>query len=159
METELRRRRIELLTLGSGIIAFGVWSVLKTFLYVWVAPLTGELDVAQQYRSLVLAVSYGLIALIVLIDLRLRLYIGLSARKEGVGKRVGKTYIIVAAFVLAVNIVTWIATVFVYRYQEEQQALMDYIVSLAVDLTSMALMGRLLHNAIRVRQLRRQLEG
>ena len=34
METERRRRQIALYTLGSGVIVFGAWSILKTFLYL-----------------------------------------------------------------------------------------------------------------------------
>ncbi len=38
METELRRRGVNLNTPGMAVIAFGGWNILKALLHVWVAP-------------------------------------------------------------------------------------------------------------------------
>jgi len=159
METELRRRRINLLTLGAGVIAFGIWSVLKTYLYIMVDPIPMEFDVPEQFQKKALIVAYVMVTVILLFDLGLRSYIGLSARAEGLGKKKGNAYIVVTAMMLIVNIAAWIVYLFLYNYDDGHEALMDYVVSLVVDFTSIVILAQLLYNAILVRRLSRELEG
>ena len=154
METELRRRRTNLLTLGAGVIAFGVWSMLKTYLYMIVDPIPMTFDVPEQFQQTALVIAYAMVT-----DLGLRLYIGLSARAEGLGSKKGKAYIIVTALMLVVNIAAWIVYLFMYDYRDGYEALMDYVVSLVVDFTSIVILAQLIYNAILVRRLSRQLEG
>ena len=158
METELRRRRTNLFTLGGGVIAFGVWSMLKTYLYMLVDPIL-ILEVPEQYRKTALVVAYGLVTFFLLIDLGLRLYVGLSARAEGIGQKKGRAYIVLAVLMLIVNIASWLAYLFTYDYKGGDAALVDYVVSLVVDLTSIVLLAQLIYNAVLVRRLSRQLEG
>ena len=159
METELRRRRTNLLTLGAGVIAFGVWSMLKTYLYMIVDPIPMTFDVPEQFQQTALVMAYAMVTAFLLIDLALRLYIGLSARAEGLGSKKGKAYIIVTALMLVVNIAAWIVYLFMYDYRDGYEALMDYVVSLVVDFTSIVILAQLIYNAILVRRLSRQLEG
>lgn len=159
METELRRRRSELLTLGYGIIAFGLWSVLKTYLYTWVDPIIKEIDTEEQYKMAATILAYVMISIILAADFGLRLYVGMSARAEGMGKKKGRAYIVVAALMLFISVMLWLASLGFVQSWAEKEALMDYIVSMVVDLTSIAILARLVYNAVKVRQLRRQLEG
>ena len=159
METELRRRRSELLTLGYGIIAFGLWSVLKTYLYTWVDPIMREADVTVENRTAAAIVAYIMITMVLAVDFGLRLYVGMSARAEGMGKKKGRGYIVVAALMLLVSVLLWFASIGYIQNRAEDESLMDYIVSMVVDLTSIAILARLVYNAVKVRQLRRELEG
>ena len=159
METELRRRRSELLTLGYGIIAFGLWSVLKTYLYTWVDPIIGEADVTAENRTAAVIVAYIMITMVLAVDFGLRLYVGMSARAEGMGKKKGRGYIIVAALMLLISVLLWFLSLGYIQSRAENDSLMDYIISMVVDLTSIAILARLVYNAVKVRQLRRELEG
>ena len=159
METELRRRRSELLTLGYGIIAFGLWSVLKTYLYTWVDPIIREADVTAENRTAAAIVAYIMITMVLAVDFGLRLYVGMSARAEGMGKKKGRGYIIVAALMLLISVLLWFLSLGYIQSRAENESLMDYIISMVVDLTSIAILARLVYNAVKVRQLRRELEG
>ena len=159
METELRRRRSELLTLGYGIIAFGLWSVLKTYLYTWVDPIIREADVTAENRTAAAIVAYIMITMVLAVDFGLRLYVGMSARAEGMGKKKGRGYIVVAALMLLISVLLWFLSLGYIQSRAENDSLMDYIVSMVVDLTSIAILARLVYNAVKVRQLRRELEG
>lgn len=155
MEIELRRRRINLMTLGSGVIAFGVWSVLKTFLYIWVDSYVFEFpDIPPELIPTANAIAYALLGFLMLIDLALRAYIGLSARSVGMGKKKSRAYIILAALILASSIVSWVLMLVTHKYNRmENQSVLDYYVSLFVELSSSAILAEMIYTAIRVRKL------
>ena len=161
MEKELRRRRINLMTLGSGVIAFGVWSVLKTFLYMWVDSYTFEFpDISPEFLAIAKLIAYAMMAFFMLIDLALRAYIGLSARNVGMGKKRGRAYIILAAFLLGMSLVSWVLMLVNHMSSRmENQSAMDYYVSLFVELTSGVILADLIYTAVRIRKLEKCLEG
>lgn len=161
METELRRRRINLMALGSGVIAFGVWSILKSFLYIWVDSYKFEFpDIPPEYVRAATAIAYAMLFSLMLIDLALRLYIGLSARSVGMGKKKSRAYIILAAIILAASILSWILILVNHTSsQRENQSAMDYYVSLFVEMTSAAVLAEMIYTALRIRKLEKCVEG
>ena len=161
MEIELRRRRINLMTLGSGVIAFGVWSVLKTFLYIWVDSYVFEFpDMPPELIGVANAIAYALLGFLVLIDFALRTYIGLSARSVGMGKKKSRTYIILAVMILAFSVVSWVLILLNHKYNRmENQSVLDYYVSLFVEMSSTAILAEMVYTALRVRKLEKLLEG
>lgn len=161
MEIELRRRRISLISLGTGVIAFGVWSVTKTFLYFWVNPIDlSGVDVPPEYNGLVTLLTYVMIGFLMLAGLVLRLYVGLSARAEGMGKKKRHGYIAVGALLLVINLAPYpFILLGTLSARLENQARLDYYVSLFVDFTSLITLGDLLRTAIRARKLEKLLEG
>lgn len=160
METELRRRRINLITLGAGVIAFGVWSILKTFLYIWVDSYVFEFpDIPPESVRAVKAVAYAFLLFLMLIDLAVRLYIGLSARSVGMGKKKSRTYIILAGAILVFSIISWILMLVNHTSgRMENQSAMDYYVSLFVEMTSAGILAEMIYTALRIRKLEKLLE-
>ena len=161
METELRRKRIELLTLGAGVIAFGVWTVVKFILYLWVTPFDlSELDIDPQMKPVAVALVYAFVVLILAFLQSLRLYVGLSARAEGRGTKRGNAYIVLAALMLVFNVIWFVYLFFdFWGGKMEHQSKLDYITSTAVDFTSLLTLADLLYTALRVRKLSYELEG
>ena len=161
MEIELRRRRINLSTLGAGVVAFGVWNVLKTMLYIFTSPVNFVVvDDAGEYGAVVSLIFYVLLGLLLALDLSLRLYIGLSARAEGRGRRKGSGYIIAAAVLFAMTAAYYVAAWVTHSNTRlENQAALDYYVSMFVDITAMIMLGDLLYTALRARKLEKQMEG
>jgi hypothetical protein len=161
MEIELRRRRTTLSILGMGIICFGIWDVVKTLLYIWMGDDIIDLpDIPPEYEALALVIAIVLVALVVLFDLWMRLYLGLSARAESFGEKKGSAYIVLAALLFAGNLLS-LVMILLGRLDArlENQSELDYCVSLFVDCTSASMLGELLYNAIRIRVLERRLEG
>ncbi len=158
---ELRRRRITLMSLGSGVISFGVWSILKTLLYIYVGVF--KLDAAtapEQYRQAATNMAYVLLALFMLIGLSLRLFVGLKARAAGSGKRQRPTYIVVACLLLAWSVFSLLGAVFSRTSgRMENQSVMDYAVSMFVECCSAAMLAELVYTALRVRKLAKLVEG
>lgn len=161
MERELRQRQINLMTLGSGVIAFGVWSVLKSFLYIWVDSYTFDFpDIPPEFIPTANAIAYAFLSILMLIDLALRTYIGLSARSVGMGKKKHRAYIVIAALILASSIVSWVLMLVNHTSNRmENQSTMDYYVSLFVELCSSAILAEMIYTALRIRKLEKLLEG
>lgn len=161
METELRRRRIDLMTLGSGVIAFGVWSVVKSILYLMVMPSDfSSLEIDPELRGIAVALGYAFVILLIVLTQSLRLYVGLAARAEGRGRKKGPAYIVIVVLILAFDTAVWLILLGdFWSGKLSNQSRLDYVVSTAVDLTSMATLVDLLYTALRVRKLSRELEG
>jgi len=160
MDTERRRCRITLSTLGTGVIAFGVWSVLKTYLYLWVDAYDFDKSALSpkdlKYFNIAVIIF---VTVMLLVDFGLRSYVGLSARAVSMGKRKSIAYIVVAALMLASNIFSWILVLMGRTSARlEKQSTLDFYVSTFVDLTSMAMLAELLYNALRLRRLEKLTE-
>ena len=159
MEKELRRLRVSLMTLGSGVFAFGVWSILKSYLYLWVNPVVFD-DVEAQYQSAVMIVFYVMYTFFMLIDLLLRAYVGMGARSMGMGKKKGLMYMIVLSLMLAVSVLSCLFMILGRENTRmENQSEMDYFVSAFVEFCSMGVLAELLYTVIRVKKLEKQAEG
>ena len=159
MEKELRRLRVSLMTLGSGVFAFGVWSILKSYLYLWVNPVVFD-DVEAQYRSAVMIVFYVMYTFFMLIDLLLRAYVGKGARAMGMGKRKGLLYMIVLSLMLTVSVLSCLFMLLRHGDTRMQnQSELDFFVSAFVEFCSMGVLAELLYTVIRVKKLEKQAEG
>ncbi|MBQ3703725.1 MAG: hypothetical protein II885_13375 [Oscillospiraceae bacterium] len=161
MDIELRRRRINLSTLGTGVVAFGVWNVLKTILYIFTSHVSFfDAEDAGAYGAVVILIFYAFLGLLLTLDLSLRLYIGLSARAEGRGRRKGSGYIIAAAILFAMTAAYYVAAWVTHSNTRlENQAALDYYVSMFVDITAMIMLGDLLYTAVRARKLEKRMGG
>ena len=161
MEKELRRKQVTLVTLGTGVILFGVWSVVKSLLY-FRTNLFNDLDTQIEPKLLpyVKLAVVVIVALFVLADLGIRLKIGRRARAEGMGRRQKNGYLILAALIVLVNITgDLLGVYFIVKNGVPEQSGLDYVVSVLVDLSSTALLAELIITALRVRKLRAMSEG
>ena len=87
MQTELIKHRHTLAVVGMGAIAFGIWSLIKSILYfVLVEPIFKTIssnydDLSNsKYEAWVLvAITFALVVLFVLIDMLLRWKVGRKA--------------------------------------------------------------------------------
>ena len=94
-EVKMRRYQNLLTVSGLGVIMFGVWSVLRTILLLFFQ----QNAVSQAFNDesvTVRILSYTILAVMLLADSLSRLFVGLSARAEGFGKKKGYAYIVFA---------------------------------------------------------------
>ena len=161
MEHELRRRQVTLVTLGTGVILFGVWSVVKSLLY-FRTNLFKDLDtqVEPELLPYIKLFTVVIVALFVLADLGIRLKIGRRARAEGMGRRQKNGYLILAALIVLVNITgDLLGVYYIVKNGVPEQSGLDYVVSVLVDLSSTILLAELIITVLRVRKLRAMSEG
>ena len=161
MEKKLRRSQVTLVTLGSGVILFGVWSVVKSLLY-FRTNLFADLDtqIEPELLPYVKLAAVVIVALFVLADLGIRLKIGRRARAEGMGRRQKNGYLILAALIVLVNITgDLLGVYYIVENGVPEQSGLDYVVSVLVDLSSTVLLAELIVTVLRVRKLRAMSEG
>ena len=161
MEKKLRRSQVSLVTLGAGVILFGLWSVIKSLLY-FRTGLFDDLDTQVEPEQLLLVklITVGLVALIVFADLGFRLKIGLRARAEGMGRRQKSGHLVLAALIVLFNLAVELLSIsFVVKNGLSGQSYIEYAVSMLVDLSSTVLLIELIVTVLRVRKLSALSEG
>ena len=172
-ETKLRKYEHALVISGVGVIAFGIWSIIKATIYFILIPME-QLSKSNMSDDLVVLQSLGmtdrgigyLIAVIILfvlvVDFALRLYIGRSAVYDGSRlKRKRFTYVILAMFVAASLTINLINRCVELGSQQETlwgNVMASANVSVVVDMTSLLALIEVIVAAIMVRRLRRELE-
>ena len=161
MEKELRRGRSTLYILGGGMILFALWIVVKPFLLVLM--FTDETEAAPTEvvpaitREVALLLVAGLL-LLMAAGVGLRIWMGLSARAEGLGKPRGRAYMIVGFVFFAIQLVGFVATAIqLLFYGAQTDNLPEAIASLLVDLSSMVTTGEMAFTARKVKRLEAQL--
>ncbi|MBQ9679095.1 MAG: hypothetical protein IJV48_00220 [Ruminococcus sp.] len=158
-EVKLRRYRNLLTISGTGVIAFGVWSVIKTILFMTLTPDylrlndIGDIgDIGEAGMTVVKIFAFTVLGVIMAIELLLRLYIGLSARAEGNGKKKRIVYVVVAASLLLLSLWSIITSLHVSEYG----SLLDMAVSLLLELTSAAAFFETIYASCMVRRLQKK---
>lgn len=186
--TKLRKNESILVISGFGVIAFGMWSVIRAAIYYFLNPLDvanyiqeSELDelmeIGREEGVEVITNNMGtLITVFILtaltVDLLLRVYVGLSARRDGRRLRKSGFYILVVWF-MAISMFTSIVTTIdnfitpiIQAFSENADAALEETgksgdqaasVSIIVDITSLLVLLELGVCSLRVRSLRKKL--
>ena len=155
MKRELRKTEDKLVIDGIGVIIFDVWTVIKVMLLFWVNEYKPGTNPEEALNfiplwalALVLLVLSGLIV-------SPRLYIGFSAIAEGKGKCKKSGYLFVAGLIITINIGMYIvAAVYQGMNLESFQLSADGILTMVIDLTSLAIPIEMIVSARKVRRLR-----
>ena len=149
-EIKMRRYQNLLTVSGLGVIIFGLWTVLKTILLLFLQEdMVDDLPDGLFYRVL----FFTLIGGVLLIDFLIRLFVGLSARAEGFGKKKGYGYIVVAILIAIASLVSLVLIFF----DTADRSILELIVSFIVEATSMIATVELLVAAFTVKKLKKEL--
>ena len=161
MDIELRRCRSTLRIVGTGVIAFAVWAALKPFLILLMVP-TGTVD-STLFQELPLSDKIIAVFMILLLEalvIGFRLYLGFSARAEGLGKRKGKVYIILTFVYFFIQISSNILTVgYLIKRGGSAQTFAQAITSLILEISSTVTTGEMAFMGVKVKRLSARLRG
>ena len=157
MEREIRRYRDHLVSIGTGVSLFGLWSVIKAILTIIMDPSDyteiPENTVLDPFVQLVIIICAVVIVLGII--LALHLYIGLSARAEGLGKKKKMLYLVFTGLVIGIYMVSIISEIAMFS-----EIFTDYMsgaVTIFIDITTLVTLIELERAAYKVRTLSRQL--
>ena len=165
-DMSLRRAQNTLIIVGTGTILFGLWSVVKT---VGVILINRREEVAMIRENsqipealagdgVMFAIVLVISAIILLIDLALRLFVGRSAIAEAQGRRCSFLYIPVTVLMILSGFATVLFEVYVLFFASpDSTAASDVsLASVIIELTSMLMMIKMVSDAHSVRKYRKQ---
>ena len=161
-EAERLRTGSTLRILGAGVIVFGIWAVLKPALIAVAAPaLSGGYNLSPENRTAAGVIGTVVLAAVIIL---LRLYVGLSAWKEGSGTPQGRGYVILAVIILLSSFLLFAGlTIIGLHYYEsvevEADITLDTFASLLVDITSNIILLELIWNAGKMKRLNKRKGG
>ena len=139
---------INLITTGTGLMFFGLWTFIKFFLTI--VFFGGEYDDNTSDEVKLIATIIAIIA--VAIISALFCYVGLSARAEGKGKKKSVVYLIVNGFLLFFHILIIILEAAALLFGEN---ILTIIITMIIDATAAVLMSEVMINSIKLRKIRR----
>ena len=153
MEAKIRRLENTLVTIGTGVVILSLWTLFKTILYVIVY--WGKIkDLTSTLQPMETALVFGMVFAAVLIEFVLHSFIGLSARKEGEGKKIRPIYLIITEIILLLY-AALILIELLPLFRAEYFSLIS-VVSIVIDVTSFAFLIDMISSSVRLRKLKKQ---
>lgn len=148
METKIRRLENNTFTLGTGVIAFSVWALLRyTVSFFLDFSYVEGLETAFRVAFLIIIVGFALS------DVLLHLYIGVSARSEGKGKKKTPVYLVLTVIVIMVYLLAIGYELYLLYFTRNYFTI---LVTMLTDVTSVVIFIELFVYAVQLRRIRRQ---
>ena len=163
MQTELIKHRHTLAVVGLGAIAFGIWSLIKSILYfVLVEPIIKT--ISSNYDNLsnskieawvLIAITFTLVVLFVLIDMLLRWKVGRKAMAVSRGEREpGVGFFVLSSILLLMDMSELVMGILsIAGIISSDEDLFDQISTLLVDFTSVVMLIEMIVAAVMIRKL------
>lgn len=156
-EASIRKQQNILVCSGVAMILFGLWSILRLTLMRFVDPehfvnffSTPDMPSTPEFMNFILVVALVLL----LFDLILRVYIGSSAIKDGLGMlRTKITYIIVAIICLVFAIVSDVTSIISLFYNDFS---FEFFLASIIDMSIHIATLEIVIAAIKIRKLTKE---
>lgn len=152
MNAEKNKLEIGLITMGTGVLAFAIWTCVKLILSDLFLGMNFDNEMSQNMKIVAVVIAYMFIA----VDVPLNCYAGLSARAEGKGKKKTPLYLVVTVLILICR--SLIILLEIYLLFASETGKLTIAVSVIIDVTAAVIMTEMAVNAIRLRRLRRLAE-
>ena len=175
-QIKLRKYENILAISGVAVIAFGVWTIIKSAFYLLLQPFDIEIFIPPEQLAemeaemgpnvdiLTSGVIVGAIFFILFLDLLLRFYIGKSAYADGRARKRKRVIYVIVAIIMAVafanGIWVTVSNLFIGEPTEQSEGveyMRGVLTSVLLDMTSLLALIELIVSAIQVRRLRKEL--
>ena len=170
MERDLRKNQNLLVCIGTGVLMFGFWSVIKGVMTVFLQKdeLLSMLESVReslpaeevQFFAPAFTIMCAGIGIIVGVVLLMRIFVGLSARKEGMGKgkrkRNRRAYLVFSVILVVITVFSLFADF--PTMGKSLEGFLDGIVPVIIDVTSLIMLIELIVAGAKVKTLKRKLE-
>ena len=175
-QIKLRRNQNTLIIVGTGTIAFGVWSFVTTLGMTLItrpdnisgymsAMQSGGVEITDMSETAMFWTTVVISGILLIIDVSARLFVGFSAISVGRGTRHSRWYIVIALFSILGNGIS--VLIILYSFQLDTE---DSVAALSnnsavsnntfsgviIELTSTIMLIEMLAASVRVRKLNGQ---
>jgi phosphotransferase system glucose/maltose/N-acetylglucosamine-specific IIC component len=147
-----RRESSTLVVLGTGVIVFGIWNIVKLIgMFAFRIPLfTASEEEDLGSVGMIFAV---IIAVIILsVDVLLRVFVGIRARREGKGKKAGRAYLVYLVLMIITSVIS--VCLEIYDVLSADRDFTDSYTTLIMELTSLVVSLEVFMAGIYVRRFR-----
>lgn len=154
MGAKIRRLENNLVTIGTGVIAFGLWSFIKFMMTTLLVGEKFEGSVDGTADPLVNVIIW----IIVIGSFLMYLWLGMTARAEGNGKRKSVFYLVIIFLVLLYSMAMLVLDVRVIVIYAEilDEDIFTFFITTVIDVTRFIFLAELFFSSITLRKLRKQ---
>lgn len=149
MNAKTRRMEIDLSTLGTGVILFGLWSFVKFSLTTLLIGVQIDEALSDSQMTVLTIVLWVLS----IVDMLIHLYIGLCARADSKGKRRSPFYLILAGILVSIYLLAVILEILSLIFAPS--GILTIVISIVIDLTAVIILIEMMVYAKRTRKSRK----
>lgn len=151
-----RRNSNTLTILGAGVSIYGFWGIIK--LFAQFALGVQVFDPSDEEALGNIGMIFVMFTLVILLafDVLLRLFVGLRARRDGQGKKVGISYLIFDVWLMLGSVAS--VALVISSILEGSGAFFDNFVALFMELSSLGICLEVFIAAVSVRRYRARMK-
>ncbi len=154
MRLGAKKRRLEnnLVTLGTGIIAFGLWAFIKLLLTVIFVGSAYFEDTAEEDRLVAVIATW----VVAILNLLMYVWLGFSARAEGKGKQKKPFYLIIVGMIslYSITVILLEAYYLLTEFNHIEDTL-TFFVTIIIDVTRMIFLIELIYSSVSLRIIKK----
>lgn len=149
-----RRNLNTLVVLGTGVILFGFWGIIKLIAQILLGYQFYNPEDLEGLSPEGTVFVMIFVAIVLSIDVILRLYAGLRSRREGLGRKTGIGHLIVLVMLLISSVITCSYVIWCIMTLNGEPD--ENFIALFLELTSLAFTLEVLMASISVRRYRKK---
>lgn len=155
MEARIRQHQNILIYSGMGVILFGVWSMAKMALFQLMDEkgIEGLIEIADQDMLEYRFVVELIVIVLMLMDLLLRVYVGMNAIRIGKQGKCSKRFLVITILYILVSAFTVVSLALNMNIQEDY--FLDNVANFLIDLTSFVALTEIICSTWKLRRLSR----
>ena len=159
MDRDLTKARSTLRILGEGVLVYTLWDIIKPFLLILLPQAEQETAAELPFHLSEMSVKTVVIIFMTLIlsgilYLIFRLYVGLAARAEGLGKVKGRGYVIIAFLLVVMKVSAFVLSVWLRFKMRVQVDIAEIMAFLTLEISSAVIVFETALTAVRLKRLR-----
>jgi hypothetical protein len=157
MQKDYRKYSDNLIVSGTAVMFFGIWSMIKEIMMLLLGQsryfdyIPAKDDPAYFETA---ASAYVVFALMVILTVLARIYVGMNARWIGAGKRCHKRFLALSIFMLILNVGSVIEMLISGGYSTYYSGL-DAVATALLDITAVYCMADMLWAVHKINEIRR----
>lgn len=151
-----RRNSNTLTILGAGVSIYGFWGIIKLFTQIALGIRIFDEADEEMLGDIGMIIAMSVLVILMAFDVLLRLFVGLRARREGQGRKVGISYLIFDVWLMTGSVAS--VYLVISTILDGSGDFFDNYVALFMELSSLVVCLEVFIAAISVRRYRSKMK-